>query len=159
MAVSATSTLFFGIFVESASLLIAAKSFASTRKYESVFLQLKRAVRSSDSLYARVPLEVWDRIKDQLLELYLDHFTAQFIIRMSCNECVHSNDQRLDVIGAMDDYEVSLPTTLKAFREWSCCDCLETAEHIGFYTELNWLQQNQFTLVRFDLTYLNDRCD
>lgn len=149
MAVSATSTLFYGIFVESASLLIAAKSYASMRINRAILSEIEYARELSDSVYTRVPLEIWDRIKDQLLELYLDNFTAEFVVRMSCDGCVNSNSQRLDVIDATEDYQVELPNTLEAFREWQCDDCNNTVEHVGFYSQSDWLERNGCDMVRF----------
>lgn len=175
------TSLFYGLFLEAVPLLIAAKAqIEYIKRYHSVLLQLstrrsrvstKRRGRSSSSsrIIDELPLEIWDKIKQELLNSLLKECELDLLFKTYCRCCstkkcsepgVHSfpDDTFLWSWGNhMNDFEENY-----ASRQYRCCeDCrgeldefFENSEGLGTLGTALWKWKYGICKVRICSMYL-----
>lgn len=84
----AQTSLFYGVFLETVPILIAAKAHVNfINQYQSVLLQLSRFSDTRRSM-SEVPVELWDRIKSELKALELKEWELDLLAKTYCECCI-----------------------------------------------------------------------
>lgn len=119
--------LFYGLFVDSGPLLLAAKTYAYQQRLNLIISQLSTNINNSTSVYYRVPSEIWNQIVDEVVQSKLHEFTVELIAKLSCQCCSEGghfwHDEGCSSEG--DDHMKLLPQTWKEFRFRSCDGCTD----------------------------------
>lgn len=87
-SMTAETSLFYGLFLESVPILIAVKAqMEFVNKYQSVLLQLSRFSNTTRSL-SEVPVELWDRIRRELMKLLFKEIELALLSETYCSCCI-----------------------------------------------------------------------
>lgn len=161
-----TSTLFYGIFAEAIPLIIATQVYSELAiKLNPIIFQLTRLNRPGSTAFSystniksiyRVPLEIWENIRDKLSSILLLETETKFLFELSCSccqfgVCEDPKDHESFYTFINTEHAISPPQTYECFKnQFRRCCFDSTVEHFRNYLPdfFNWSSEINITEVR-----------
>lgn len=159
------STLFYGLFVPIVNLLIATKSQSEfIKNYNLILLQLIKfngsnsaCTTSNNQVLSRIPLEIWERIKDHLLNLILDEVEKSLADYLSCEccrtgECIDFEGHRNELSYSREIHGHPLDLQVEMVGCRQCCfDSIETRFLLN-----EWIEKYHVMVCSISLLHSTD---
>lgn len=150
--------LFYGSFATARSLYAAAIAYPKIKIFELVILRIKQSETVLEStpltkLLSKVPIEVWNSIKVELISIELDIATEWLLTRLTCEHCLavdgdppcpgdcYSCLHSWNVRGCMRD-----PMTWESWIDAECSSCWMLAD--GFLHSFEFAVETGIMKVR-----------